>query len=120
MKKKKVGIAIGVIIFGLTICISIMIIKNPGKYYHGYMLPSVIKKRKQKMCKFCMSWTCSSYPLLSSNQSGAARIIYKNKQKSKDIDLPTFDFSVLAKATENFSSNNKLGEGGFGPVYKVK
>jgi hypothetical protein len=25
----------------------------------------------------------------------------------------------LVKATDNFSSSNRLGEGGFGPVYKV-
>jgi len=35
------------------------------------------------------------------------------------MDLPTFDFSVLANATRNFSTENKLGEGSFGPVYKV-
>ena len=35
------------------------------------------------------------------------------------MDLPTFDLSIIAKATNNFSSSNKLGEGGFGPVYKV-
>ncbi|KAM0943905.1 putative protein kinase RLK-Pelle-DLSV family [Dioscorea sansibarensis] len=31
-----------------------------------------------------------------------------------------FSFSRVADATENFSSANKLGEGGFGPVYKGK
>ncbi|KAL1325445.1 hypothetical protein AAHE18_13G161600 [Arachis hypogaea] len=49
---------------------------------------------------------------------GFARNIRKNKQR-QDVDLPIFDFSVLAKATDNFSSNKKLGEGGFGPVYKA-
>ncbi|KAK8675387.1 hypothetical protein V6N13_033454 [Hibiscus sabdariffa] len=33
--------------------------------------------------------------------------------------LPYFDFSTIAAATNNFSSDNKLGQGGFGPVYKV-
>ena len=36
------------------------------------------------------------------------------------IDLPTFDLSTIMKATANFSDDNKLGEGGFGTVYKVK
>ncbi|XP_024641405.1 G-type lectin S-receptor-like serine/threonine-protein kinase At4g27290 isoform X2 [Medicago truncatula] len=44
--------------------------------------------------------------------------IFNTKQRKEDLDLTTFDLSVLVKATENFSSNNKLGEGGFGPVYK--
>ena len=34
-------------------------------------------------------------------------------------ELPLFEFQVLATATDNFSLENKLGQGGFGPVYKV-
>ncbi|KAH6775705.1 S-locus lectin protein kinase family protein [Perilla frutescens var. hirtella] len=37
---------------------------------------------------------------------------------NKDIELPLFDLATLMKATDSFSLNNKLGEGGFGPVYK--
>ncbi|CAL8150464.1 unnamed protein product [Prunus armeniaca] len=37
----------------------------------------------------------------------------------EDMELtPLFDLSTVAKATNDFSSSNKLGEGGFGPVYK--
>ncbi|XXG71257.1 hypothetical protein AAC387_Pa07g0552 [Persea americana] len=35
-------------------------------------------------------------------------------------ELPLFGFSVVAIATNNFSDANKLGEGGFGIVYKGK
>ena len=31
----------------------------------------------------------------------------------------TFTYMELKTATENFSPTNKLGEGGFGPVFKV-
>ncbi|KAL5763214.1 hypothetical protein ACOSP7_019478 [Xanthoceras sorbifolium] len=31
-----------------------------------------------------------------------------------------FSFETLVSATKNFNSTNKLGEGGFGPVYKGK
>lgn len=34
-------------------------------------------------------------------------------------ELPLFDFEKLETATNHFHFNNKLGEGGFGPVYKV-
>ncbi|XP_077245928.1 uncharacterized protein LOC143885616 [Tasmannia lanceolata] len=33
-------------------------------------------------------------------------------------DIPFFDLGIIAAATENFSDSNKIGEGGFGPVYK--
>ncbi|KAI5430099.1 hypothetical protein KIW84_034611 [Lathyrus oleraceus] len=35
-------------------------------------------------------------------------------------ELLMFDFEKLASATDNFHLSNKLGQGGFGPVYKGK
>ena len=35
-------------------------------------------------------------------------------------EFSMFDFSLIADATNKFSDGNKLGEGGFGRVYKVK
>ncbi|KAL5865053.1 hypothetical protein ACOSQ3_002567 [Xanthoceras sorbifolium] len=43
-----------------------------------------------------------------------------NDEDKKGIDLPFFDFESILAATENFSEANKLGKGGFGPVYKGK
>ncbi|XP_060189355.1 G-type lectin S-receptor-like serine/threonine-protein kinase At4g27290 isoform X2 [Lycium barbarum] len=37
---------------------------------------------------------------------------------NEDIELPLFDLVSVASATDNFSSANVIGEGGFGPVYK--
>ncbi|CAL9016679.1 unnamed protein product [Prunus brigantina] len=36
----------------------------------------------------------------------------------EDRELPLFDFNTIVHATNGFSSRNKLGEGGFGPVYQ--
>lgn len=33
--------------------------------------------------------------------------------------LKVYTFSMIMAATDNFSLENKLGEGGFGQVYKV-
>lgn len=38
---------------------------------------------------------------------------------NEDLELPLFDMATIAAATDNFSLQNKIGEGGFGPVYKV-
>ena len=39
--------------------------------------------------------------------------------QNEDLELPLFSLATIAIATNKFSSNNKLGEGGFGLVYKV-
>ncbi|CDY34653.1 BnaC08g42120D [Brassica napus] len=48
--------------------------------------------------------------LTSGNESASNQVKLK--------DLPLFEFKVLATSTDSFSPGNKLGQGGFGPVYK--
>ncbi|PIM98910.1 Serine/threonine protein kinase [Handroanthus impetiginosus] len=40
------------------------------------------------------------------------------KIKREDLELPLFDLGTIAAATNHFSVENLIGEGGFGPVYK--
>jgi hypothetical protein len=40
-------------------------------------------------------------------------------ESTNNSNLPFFDLSSIAAATDHFSIANKLGEGGFGSVYKV-
>nr|GMC48217.1 G-type lectin S-receptor-like serine/threonine-protein kinase At4g27290 isoform X1 [Ipomoea batatas] len=55
---------------------------------------------------------------------GLSLMLYvRRKKKTKflrdeDFELPVFHLRTIARATNNFSADNKLGEGGFGPVYK--
>jgi hypothetical protein len=35
------------------------------------------------------------------------------------VDSLQFDFATIEAATNKFSDDNKLGEGGFGAVYKL-
>ncbi|XP_022866425.1 G-type lectin S-receptor-like serine/threonine-protein kinase SD1-1, partial [Olea europaea var. sylvestris] len=44
---------------------------------------------------------------------------HNDENHNESIELPLFDLQAITKATDNFSINCKLGEGGFGPVYKV-
>lgn len=47
-------------------------------------------------------------------------IHWKHMKETEENDIQTiFDFSTIDIATNHFSDRNKLGEGGFGPVYKV-
>ncbi|KAJ8537838.1 hypothetical protein K7X08_014378 [Anisodus acutangulus] len=54
---------------------------------------------------------------------GLILLLYIRKRKKKlklneDSELPVFQLPIITRATNNFSINNKIGEGGFGPVYK--
>lgn len=40
-------------------------------------------------------------------------------ENKRDLDVPFYEFGCVQEATENFSDSNKLGQGGFGLVYKV-
>jgi hypothetical protein len=44
---------------------------------------------------------------------------HDDKPGLEDLELPLFDRSIIAAATNDFAFANKVGEGGFGPVYKV-
>ncbi|XP_060199268.1 G-type lectin S-receptor-like serine/threonine-protein kinase At4g27290 isoform X2 [Lycium barbarum] len=63
------------------------------------------------------------YIRMDSSEQGLILFLYRRKKKKKlkhkeDFELPLFQLSTITKATNNFSVNNKIGEGGFGPVYK--
>ncbi|AEE34658.1 lectin protein kinase family protein [Arabidopsis thaliana] len=46
--------------------------------------------------------------------------IHKRNERKSNNELQIFSFESVVSATDDFSDENKLGEGGFGPVYKGK
>lgn len=58
------------------------------------------------------------FPLTDFDSLSAGNEISEESRK-EDFDLPFFDLETIVIATDNFSDANKLGRGGFGPVYKV-
>ncbi|XP_070037595.1 G-type lectin S-receptor-like serine/threonine-protein kinase At4g27290 isoform X2 [Nicotiana tomentosiformis] len=44
----------------------------------------------------------------------------RGPEGKEEMELPLFDLMSITIATENFSSDNIIGEGGFGPVYRGK
>ena len=69
----------------------------------------------------CLNQRECSSPYLFYTCAGVLRLDGEatNKIGKNELDLPLFTILQIARATDGFSSDNKLGEGGFGPVYKV-
>ncbi|KAI8573863.1 hypothetical protein RHMOL_Rhmol01G0308600 [Rhododendron molle] len=47
-------------------------------------------------------------------------VVNRGNPHDTKLELPTIDFEEIAAATDNFSISSKIGEGGFGPVFKGK
>ncbi|CAI0431234.1 unnamed protein product [Linum tenue] len=57
-----------------------------------------------------------AHTILRTNSDSQREILYEDK----DSSVPIFDVNDIFDATGNFSLGNKLGQGGFGSVYKHK
>ncbi|XP_016464375.2 G-type lectin S-receptor-like serine/threonine-protein kinase At4g27290 [Nicotiana tabacum] len=66
------------------------------------------RRRKRASEKKKGFWGCN----------GNYKMDYHNGNRSEEFELPLFDLSTIAKSTNNFSEESKIGEGGYGPVYK--
>uniref|UniRef100_A0A3N7EEZ8 Receptor-like serine/threonine-protein kinase n=1 Tax=Populus trichocarpa TaxID=3694 RepID=A0A3N7EEZ8_POPTR len=58
------------------------------------------------------------YIRMAASELGIIERSSNKNSTEQDQELQMFDLGAMAIATENFSVTNKLGEGGFGPVYK--
>ncbi|CAL5344811.1 unnamed protein product [Camellia sinensis] len=99
-----------------------------------YLRLSYSEKDKKNDEKFIISFTTIfGIVLLGAFMCGLHRWIAnqrvnkENRRKYFEMvdsvdtsELPIIDFDKILAATDNFSTTNKLGEGGFGPVYMGK
>ncbi|XP_047077818.1 cysteine-rich receptor-like protein kinase 44 [Lolium rigidum] len=60
-------------------------------------------------CVYCWRWR---------KRNAVKRNEIERLRPLSNSDLPVMDLSLIQAATNNFSKENKLGEGGFGPVYR--
>ncbi|WVZ80879.1 hypothetical protein U9M48_028319 [Paspalum notatum var. saurae] len=61
-------------------------------------------------CVYCWRWR---------KRNAIRRSLLDSLWRRSNSDLPLMDLASILAATDNFSKANKLGEGGFGPVYRV-
>ncbi|KZV20527.1 hypothetical protein F511_21041 [Dorcoceras hygrometricum] len=59
-----------------------------------------------------------SQDFLMSSPATPSRKDYSKETAAEELELPLFDFDTIVAATKNFSQANKLGQGGFGSVYR--
>ena len=78
--------------------------RNDDTYFNKNILAF---SRKSDMLVHCY---CTYYSLFTD---------LSNTDSMPSVNLPLLDLSTLKVATENFAERNKIGEGGFGAVYKV-
>lgn len=100
-----------------------VVVSVVGPVLGGILIFSSSKIRKRGRGSEGSSQDLLSFDFGSSNHAIDNQVKNANnasEQSKKDFDLPLFSYASVSAATSNFSAGNKLGEGGFGPVYKGK
>ncbi|XP_050217230.1 G-type lectin S-receptor-like serine/threonine-protein kinase At4g27290 [Mercurialis annua] len=106
-------------------------VRMPASYLDGINKKKESKRRKRIgifLCTILLGIGVLSLGLVlyirrtkQKSQAKMRSITEKNcniQSRNEDLDLPLIDLMTIMKVTDNFSNKNKLGEGGFGPVYK--
>ncbi|KAH0699832.1 hypothetical protein KY284_014047 [Solanum tuberosum] len=99
-----VTVGIALVLFGLTLCL----LSKRRKHQRSIRTKSVNRGTSERSQELLMNAT-----IIPSKRE------FSGETSTEEFELPLFDFSTLATATENFSDATKLGQGGFGCVYKA-
>ncbi|XP_011011557.1 PREDICTED: G-type lectin S-receptor-like serine/threonine-protein kinase B120 [Populus euphratica] len=82
------------------------------------VMPAATSAFTSTKCEFPV-YDLSKGKEFATDASGSADLVIEVCQVNGS-DLPILSFNCVAAATDNFSEENKLGQGGFGLVYKGK
>jgi len=91
-----------------------------NNFFHNLIKPFKFgstrgKQQNPVLCFWIFLFFCNNFVvffLLEGNSEDDIQNIATQEQR-------TFSYVTLVAATNNFHVHNKLGQGGFGPVYKV-
>ena len=115
--------------FLLVLVVSVVSAALSGSAFCGI----IWRKRRKRKCKhnfvhFLCSFSIDQVSLFGiciHKFQAFKLVLYYNeipiftglRASEEDLEFPLFDFLTISNATDNFSTRNKLGEGGFGQVY---
>ncbi|XP_028793470.1 receptor-like serine/threonine-protein kinase SD1-8 [Neltuma alba] len=102
-KKKNTGMIIGITMGAIIIVLGLIM------FLLWKRKSNILKRRAEQIGGF---GTSQDILLVSRNTENSG------DTNMDDLELPLFDFNTITLATDNFSGANKLGEGGFGSVYR--
>ncbi|KAK8648515.1 hypothetical protein V6N13_129265 [Hibiscus sabdariffa] len=91
-------------------------VKKKSKVKLAIILATLIAPFLGFLLVFC--YICRSRRKLKDEVEDKNQSDKENKEENEDMELAVFEFGTIAQATDSFSFRNKLGEGGFGLVYK--
>ncbi|CAJ1936286.1 unnamed protein product, partial [Sphenostylis stenocarpa] len=107
---KDVGIIVGVAAF-IILALGIFILWKKKKKKKKFQ--RILKGKSEKR-----GFSERSQDLLMNEGVFSSNREQSGESNMDDLELPLFDFNTITMATNNFSEENKLGQGGFGSVYK--
>ncbi|EXC05284.1 G-type lectin S-receptor-like serine/threonine-protein kinase SD1-1 [Morus notabilis] len=100
---------------GCTIWLSDLVgIRDGGQNLFVKMPSSEIDEKHGNKVKIVAITIASSVFIIIGNIENNGN----EEAQNEDLDLPLFNLPTITTATDNFSFNNKLGQGGFGAVYR--
>ncbi|XP_039115264.1 receptor-like serine/threonine-protein kinase SD1-8 isoform X1 [Dioscorea cayenensis subsp. rotundata] len=67
-------------------------------------------------CLCCFLWRRRMY--IKGKKEAKKGLLFGDLSGKNEMEIPLLDYNTIMAATNNFAFVNKLGEGGFGPVYK--
>ena len=108
------GATAGIVLASCAILVLILVLLRVRGYLGG-------KGHENEGIIYDLCTTCvgSILAMLHTILSGIY-IIHFNVVEFRGLDTGYFTLRQIKAATDDFSYRNKIGEGGFGPVYKVR